>query len=69
MRLFISYWNRGKPIPGVPKGMKRVVVERPHGRERHPRADEQPNRLAVLAHRSSAAFTIDMPHQAASVRT
>jgi branched-chain amino acid transport system substrate-binding protein len=24
MRLFISYWNAGKPIPGVPKGMKRV---------------------------------------------
>src|SRR5882724_5505940 len=26
MRLFISYWNSGKPIPGVPKAMKRVKL-------------------------------------------
>jgi branched-chain amino acid transport system substrate-binding protein len=26
VRLFISYWNTGKPIPGVPKTMKRVKL-------------------------------------------
>jgi ABC-type branched-subunit amino acid transport system substrate-binding protein len=26
MRLFISYWNAGKAIPGVPKDMKRVKI-------------------------------------------
>ena len=26
MRLFISYWNAGKAIPGVPAGMKRVKL-------------------------------------------
>jgi ABC-type branched-subunit amino acid transport system substrate-binding protein len=27
-RLFIDYWNGNKPIPGVPKGMKRVHLSR-----------------------------------------
>src|SRR5579862_7201136 len=26
VKLYISYWNAGKPIPGVPKGLKRVKL-------------------------------------------
>src|SRR5579885_2504130 len=26
VKLFISYWNAGKPIPGVPKTLKRVKL-------------------------------------------
>jgi ABC-type branched-subunit amino acid transport system substrate-binding protein len=29
-KLFISYWNKGKKIPGVPKGLKRVKLSIPN---------------------------------------